>query len=35
MEEFAIGFVAVVFLALAAFAVVIQPSLSFRQNDES
>ena len=35
MEEFAIAFVAVAILALAAFAVVVQPSLSFWQSDES
>lgn len=35
MEGFAIAFVAVALLALAAFAVVIQPSLSFWQSDES
>ena len=35
MEEIAIAFVVVIFLALAAFAVVVHPSLSFWQNDES
>jgi heme/copper-type cytochrome/quinol oxidase subunit 4 len=35
IEELAIAFVAVVILALAALAVVVQPSLSFWQSDES
>jgi hypothetical protein len=35
MEEIAIAFVAVAVLALAAFAVIIQPSLSFWRSDES
>lgn len=35
MEEFAIAFIAVAIVALATFAVVVQPSLSFWQSDES
>jgi len=35
MEEFAFAFVAIAILALAAFAVVVQPSLSFWRSDES
>jgi hypothetical protein len=34
MEEVAIAFVAIAILALAAFAVAVQPSLSFWLSDE-